>query len=166
MVKPKPNPLIDSPPHRPSQTHTHLTYSTHSSHPTYLTHIQLVICTRHNTCRECVCCMWVLCPRQDQEPLGTLPWVVQCCLFDCSYILQGLEWTECKFCSLDLVWDCYTPTCPALTKTTPPSSPHPHFCHTRTLTAYPHATQTVQTSESQQSPHPTPTTSDRPKTTT
>ena len=31
--------------------------------------------------------------------LGALPWVVQCCLFrgpDCSYILQGLEWTECR----------------------------------------------------------------------
>ena len=28
------------------------------------------------------------------EPLGALPWVVQCCLFVCpdsSYILQGLE---------------------------------------------------------------------------
>ena len=34
LVKPKPNPLIQSPPlHRPSQTHTHLTYSTNSSHP-------------------------------------------------------------------------------------------------------------------------------------
>ena len=30
--------------------------------------------------------------------MGALPCVVQCCLFlDCSYILQGLEWIECKF---------------------------------------------------------------------
>ena len=30
----------------------------------------------------------------DTEPLGALPWVVQCCLFlgpDCSYNLQDLE---------------------------------------------------------------------------
>ena len=26
---------------------------------------------------------------------------------DCSYILQGLAWTECKLFCLDLVWDCF-----------------------------------------------------------
>ena len=41
LVKPKPNPLIHSPPlhsRRPRQIHIHLTYSTNSSHPTHQTH--------------------------------------------------------------------------------------------------------------------------------
>ena len=31
------------------------------------------------------------------------------CIFcpDCSYILQGLAWTECKLFCLDWVWDCF-----------------------------------------------------------
>ena len=39
-----------------------------------------------------------------------LPWVVLCCLLlgpDCSYIPQGLVWTECKLFYLDLVRGCF-----------------------------------------------------------